>query len=112
MPPVTPLLSDEASALRDMANRLRIHCVEATTAAGSGHVTSCASMAEIIAVLFFKIMRSAGFTHSTVLFRCLQFDDKYSRYNVSDPLSSSNDRFILSKGHATPMFYAAWAEAG
>ena len=34
------------------------------------------------------------------------------RYNVSEPRSASNDRFILSKGHAAPILYAAWAEAG
>ena len=35
-----------------------------------------------------------------------------SRYNVQDPKNASNDRFILSKGHAAPILYAAWAEAG
>lgn len=34
------------------------------------------------------------------------------RYNVSEPRSPSNDRFILSKGHAAPVLYSAWAEAG
>merc|ERR1719273_2381379 len=34
------------------------------------------------------------------------------RYDVSEPKSASNDRFILSKGHAAPILYAAWAEAG
>jgi len=47
-------------------------------------------MAEIMSVLFFKTMR----------------------YNVSDPRNASNDRFVLSKGHAAPILYAAWAEAG
>jgi transketolase N-terminal domain/subunit len=36
----------------------------------------------------------------------------FFRYNVSDPKNASNDRFILSKGHAAPILYAAWAEAG
>ena len=35
-----------------------------------------------------------------------------TRYNVQDPKNASNDRFILSKGHAAPILYAAWAEAG
>jgi len=73
-----------------MATRLRIHSVESTSKAKSGHPTSCASMAETMAVLFFKKMR----------------------YNVSEPKGASNDRFILSKGHAAPILYAAWAEAG
>merc|ERR1712088_699658 len=37
---------------------------------------------------------------------------KKMRYNVSEPKGASNDRFILSKGHAAPILYAAWAEAG
>lgn len=31
---------------------------------------------------------------------------------MSDPRNASNDRFVLSKGHAAPILYAAWAEAG
>jgi transketolase len=34
------------------------------------------------------------------------------RYKVSAPRDPSSDRFILSKGHAAPILYAAWAEAG
>ena len=34
------------------------------------------------------------------------------RINLSAPKDASNDRFILSKGHAAPILYAAWAEAG
>ena len=76
--------------LYDIANQLRIDSVEATTAAGSGHPTSCASMAEIMAVLFFQSMR----------------------YDPSAPSAPENDVFVLSKGHAAPILYAAWAEAG
>uniref|UniRef100_A0A8C8RSA7 transketolase n=1 Tax=Pelusios castaneus TaxID=367368 RepID=A0A8C8RSA7_9SAUR len=77
-------------ALRDVAARLRLHSVRATCAAGSGHPTSCCSAAEIVAVLFFQAMR----------------------YRADQPAYPSNDRFILSKGHAAPLLYAAWAEAG
>ncbi|XP_032673360.1 transketolase-like protein 2 isoform X2 [Odontomachus brunneus] len=76
--------------LQDLANRLRIECVRATEAAKSGHPTSCSSMAEIMSVLFFHTMR----------------------YKVSEPRDPNNDRFVLSKGHAAPILYAAWAEAG
>ena len=31
---------------------------------------------------------------------------------MKEPKSASSDRFILSKGHAAPILYAAWAEAG
>jgi transketolase len=34
------------------------------------------------------------------------------KYKVSSPRDASSDRFILSKGHAAPILYAAWAEAG
>lgn len=76
--------------LQDIANRLRIHSINATNASNSGHPTSCASIAEIMAVLFFDTMR----------------------YTLNDPRNGSNDRFILSKGHAAPILYAAWSEAG
>ncbi|XP_015284224.1 PREDICTED: transketolase-like [Gekko japonicus] len=77
-------------ALRDTANRLRINSIKATTAAGSGHPTSCCSAAEIMSVLFFHTMR----------------------YKPQDPRNVNNDRFVLSKGHAAPILYAVWAEAG
>uniref|UniRef100_A0A8C8RME3 transketolase n=1 Tax=Pelusios castaneus TaxID=367368 RepID=A0A8C8RME3_9SAUR len=77
-------------ALKDAANRLRIGSIRATTAAGSGHPTSCCSAAEIMSVLFFHTMR----------------------YKAKDPRNPSNDRFVLSKGHSAPILYAAWAEAG
>jgi transketolase len=76
--------------IHDKATRLRIHSIRETTAAGSGHPTSCASAAEIVATLFFSVMR----------------------YDPRQPASADNDVFILSKGHAAPVLYAAWAEAG
>ncbi|XP_078517723.1 transketolase [Lissotriton helveticus] len=77
-------------SLRDTANRLRINSIKATTAAGSGHPTSCCSAAEIMSVLFFNVMK----------------------YKPQDPRNPHNDRFVISKGHAAPVLYAAWAEAG
>jgi len=77
-------------ALRRMATRLRIHSLKMTTRAGSGHPTTCLSMAELMACLFFHEMR----------------------YNIEDPDDASNDEFVLSKGHAAPILWAAYAEAG
>ncbi len=77
-------------ALRNLATRLRIESVRATSRAGSGHPTSCCSAAEIMAALFFGQMR----------------------FDPGDPGHEDNDRFVLSKGHAAPVLYAAWAEAG
>jgi transketolase len=82
--------SDVVAGLQDKATRLRIHSVRATTAANSGHPTSCASAAEIMSSLFFSVMR----------------------YDPANPANPANDVFILSKGHAAPVLYAAWAEAG
>jgi len=78
------------AALEHRATRLRIHSIRATTEAGSGHPTSCASAAEIVSTLFFSVMR----------------------YDPADPGNPAADVFILSKGHAAPVLYAAWSEAG
>ena len=84
------LQQDSLAGLRDKATRMRIQSVRTTSLAGSGHPTTCASAAEIMAALFFDAMR----------------------YDPRDPSSEANDVFILSKGHAAPVLYAAWAEAG
>lgn len=76
--------------LRNKATTLRIESVRATSEAGSGHPTSCCSAADIVAALFFSVMR----------------------YDPKNPRNQNNDRFVLSKGHAAPLLYAAWAEAG
>src|SRR3989442_10098730 len=76
--------------LHNVAIQLRIDSVKATSEAASGHPTSCCSAADLVAALFFAEMR---------------FDPK-------DPRNPTSDRFILSKGHAAPVLYAAWAEAG
>jgi transketolase len=76
--------------LKNVATRLRIDSIKSTSEAASGHPTSCCSAADLVAALFFAEMR---------------FDPK-------DPHHPGSDRFILSKGHAAPVLYAAWAEAG
>lgn len=78
------------NALSDVANRLRIDSIRSTTAAGSGHPTSCASAAEVVAALFFAEMR----------------------LDLDDPRNPRADRFVLSKGHAAPLLYSVWAELG
>jgi len=76
--------------LQKIATKLRIHSLTMTTRAGSGHPTTCLSMAEIAACLFFSEMK----------------------YNVRDPNDPLNDELVLSKGHAAPILWAAYAEAG
>jgi transketolase len=84
------MIDTDFELLKGIANQLRIHSITATTAAGSGHPTSCLSAADIAATLFFSQMR----------------------YDAKNPHYYNNDRFILSKGHAAPLLYAAWAENG
>lgn len=86
----TAATPDLVAQLEHAATQLRIDSVKATTEAGSGHPTSCASAADIVATLFFSVMR----------------------YDPKHPKHPTNDRFILSKGHAAPVLYAAWAAAG
>lgn len=78
------------AALQNKATQLRIESVRATSEAGSGHPSSCCSAADIVAALFFSVMR----------------------YDPKNPKAYNSDRFVLSKGHAAPLLYAAWAEAG
>src|ERR1700723_2032335 len=78
------------STIKEKAKLLSIYSMMATTAAGSGHPTSCMSAAELVAGVFFHAMK---------------FDPKNAN-------SNDNDRFVLSKGHAAPVLYAALAEAG
>ena len=77
-------------ALKEKGRRLRIDSLKATTEAGSGHPSSCLSAADLMSVIFFNEMR---------------FDPK-------DPHNAANDRFVLSKGHAAPLLWAAYAECG
>src|SRR6202171_4967747 len=77
-------------ALTNIATQLRIDSVRSTSEAGSGHPTSCCSAADLVAGLFFADMR----------------------FDPHDPHNALSDRFVLSKGHAAPILYAAWAEAG
>ena len=81
---------EKREVLENIARRLRIHSLKMTTKAGSGHPTTCLSMAELMA--------------------CLIFDEM--RFNPKNPKDWSNDEFVISKGHAAPIIWAAYAEAG
>ena len=76
--------------IRQKAKRLSVLSMMSTTAAGSGHPTSCMSAAELMAGVFFYAM-------------------KLDPRNANSP---EGDRFVLSKGHAAPVLYAALAGAG
>jgi transketolase len=81
---------DLYESLAAMGDKLRIDSIIATSEAGSGHPTSCMSAADLTAAVFFHAMR----------------------YDVPSPKNPVNDRIVFSKGHAAPLLFAAWAEAG
>ncbi len=76
--------------LQAIANRLRRHVIKMTYAAGSGHPGGSLSAAEMMAALYFHALR----------------------LDPAHPDWPDRDRFILSKGHACPIWYAALAERG
>ena len=77
--------------LNEIARQMRLDILEMTTKAGSGHPSSSFSATEIVTALYF----------GGVL-----------RYRPDEPLWPERDRFIMSKGHAAPLLYAALARAG
>jgi transketolase len=76
--------------LKEMAKKLRRHVITMIATAGSGHPGGSLSAADIITALYFKVLR----------------------YDPKNPQWPDRDRFILSKGHAAPILYAALAESG
>jgi transketolase len=76
--------------LDKMAKQLRRHVVTMIATAGSGHPGGSLSAADIVAALYFKVMR----------------------HDPKNPQWPDRDRFVLSKGHAAPILYAALAECG
>jgi transketolase len=76
--------------LKEMAKKLRRHVITMIATAGSGHPGGSLSAADIITALYFRVLR----------------------HDPKDPQWSERDRFILSKGHAAPILYAALAETG
>jgi transketolase len=90
MPDTYPHTND-LPALKQIARQLRLDILNSTTKAGSGHPSSSWSATEIVAALYF----------GGVL-----------RYRSDEPCWPERDRFIMSKGHAAPLLYAALARAG
>ena len=76
--------------LREKAKRLRRGVIECIGVGNAGHVGGGCSCADIVAALYFYKMR----------------------YDPKDPAKKDRDRFLLSKGHAAIVQYAALAEAG
>ncbi|MGE5603723.1 MAG: transketolase [Nitrososphaerales archaeon] len=86
MPPDAELVRE----LDSIANRLRRHVIKMTYFAGSGHPGGSLSAADMIAALYFHTLR----------------------VDPQDPHWPDRDHFLMSKGHACPIWYAALAERG
>jgi len=76
--------------LEDISRQLRLDVIEMLYRAQSGHPGGSLSAVEIIATLYFKVMR----------------------IDPGNPKKQDRDRFILSKGHGAPILYAALARRG
>jgi transketolase len=76
--------------LKGIARKLRRHVISMISTAGSGHPGGSLSAADIVTALYFRVMR----------------------HDPANPHWPDRDRFILSKGHAAPVLYAALAERG
>lgn len=80
----------DITELEKIANEIRIGIIEAVYAGKSGHPGGALSCADILTVLYFNQMN----------------------INPEDPTSPSRDRFVLSKGHASPALYSTLAARG
>ncbi|HEX3833895.1 MAG TPA: transketolase [Solirubrobacteraceae bacterium] len=76
--------------IHQLAQRLRIDSIRASSAANSGHPTSSMSAADLMAVLMAR----------------------HLRYDYDDAKNPNNDHLIFSKGHASPLVYAMFVAAG
>lgn len=76
--------------LREKARDIRGDIIRMLSASGSGHPGGSLSASDLLAYLYFYKMK----------------------HNPQEPQWSKRDRFVLSKGHAAPVLYAALAEAG
>ncbi len=79
-----------ADELVTKARKLRHHVIEMISRAKSGHPGGSLSAADIITALYFNILS----------------------HDPQNPQWQERDRFVLSKGHAAPVLYAALAESG
>ena len=82
--------SEKIKELEAIAIKLRKDIIQMICAAASGHPGGSLSAADILTVLYFYKMK----------------------HKPQEPGWPDRDRFVMSKGHAAPVLYAALAEAG
>jgi len=87
---VREITESSIQEVRAKALQIRRDIVEMLGEAGSGHSGGSLSAADILACLYFWEMK----------------------INPQQPRQEDRDRFVLSKGHAAPVLYAALAERG
>ena len=80
----------DAAGIVERAREIRLRIIQMNSAAGQGHTGADLSEADILATLFFHVLR----------------------YSPNAPEEPDRDRFILSKGHGVGGFYCTLAEAG
>ena len=83
-------MTNDCERLKKIANDIRVDIIKETFHAASGHPGGSLSAADILTVLYFKEMN----------------------VDPADPKKKDRDKFVLSKGHATPVLYAALAQKG
>ena len=82
--------TEKRSFLSEKARLIRVNSVKAVFSAASGHPGGSLSIADILAYLYFEEMN----------------------IDPADPQKADRDRFVLSKGHASPALYSVLAERG
>ena len=76
--------------LNHIAGEIRKDLISSLVAAGSGHTGGSLGLADVFAVLYFKIMK----------------------HRPAEPAWPDRDRLILSIGHVAPVLYSSLAHAG
>ena len=84
------MAGEKLEVYRDLATKIRAHCLRMTHRGQSGHLGSMLSMADLLAVLYTSILR----------------------VDAENPDWPERDRFVLSKGHGGAAVYAVLAEQG
>jgi len=80
----------EFNNIRRLAADIRIHTIRALEKFGAGHIGGCMSIADVLAVLYGRVMR----------------------YQAEKPDWDERDLLVISKGHCGPAQYAALALSG
>ncbi|MFO0515157.1 MAG: transketolase, partial [bacterium] len=80
----------QANTIKQLAQSIRLQALQMVHRANASHIGSCLSMADLLAVLYGKILR----------------------VDPTNPNWLDRDRFILSKGHSAAILYAVLAERG